>query len=331
MGSTVTATGPASAAATGIVSALLTVSGHPYQDLVDNAANKKPDHRCGFIPQGVAALTVTANIIVVDEYRLRTTLFLATPDGNRYQIATRALTGNSIATLHQCARSRFPIPSYALDGNYTLEISDLSACRLRTITINSWSLKLFGKIVTPVLPSANVFENASFRSCPLPASRSREATATSSSLYLVGHTGQVIGSGILSVSLTDTNVQDLTITLVGPGRPDLRSAQVDRDCSTRPYALPASFLGTAINGQYQLQIVGLAGDVGQLTAWSLDLTPEGFVGPDVSSTNVPVAVDRDRHGQLDARSSTPSCLARRCRAGPSRSTCTNKQPGKSVT
>ena len=130
-------------------------------------------------------------------------------------------------------------------------------------------IRYVGKGGTITAPA--VFENAQLPQLPIPGVPLPGTTASVTSLYLVGHPGQVIGAGTLSVSLADTTVQDLTIKLIGPGGQIFTLPKSTGTALNQTYILPNSFIGTAIDGQYQLSIVSNTGtDVGQLTtAWSL--------------------------------------------------------------
>jgi subtilisin-like proprotein convertase family protein len=139
------------------------------------------------------------------------------------------------------------------------------------------------------ITGSTVFENAQLPQLPIPGLPLTGTTATNSSLYLTGHPGAPIGAGTLSISLTDTTVQDLTIKLIAPGGQTFTLPKSTGTVLNQTYTLPNSFLGTAVDGHYQLSIVSNTGtDVGQLTNWSLEITPEG---PFVTSPNVPVTLN----------------------------------------
>jgi subtilisin-like proprotein convertase family protein len=277
-GTTISALGAVVAPSTGFVTSTIVLSGHPYQDLLDNAANS-PTITVAPFPTGNAAGTISA--VITGSVDVSTiTVFIATPDGERYQINPTSVAGDNLSETFTNVAFAIPYSQLAVDGDYTLEVTD--SVGSQDIGIASWSMKLFSKTVTPVLPSATVSENAQLPQLPNPGVPLLGTTAASTSLYMVGHPGQVVGSGTLVLSLTDTNVHDLTITLVGPNNQTFILPPSTGTALNQTYNLPANFVGTTLDGQYQLQIVGLAGDVGQLTSWSLNLVPEGFVAPNAA-------------------------------------------------
>jgi len=266
----------------------LAVTGHPNQFLA-------PDPR----RLGIGTGTVTATITVQRPGPLRAdastlTVYLVTPDGRRVQIDRTQYVlsnNNTTLTLNSVVFSTrlFNVP---LDGTYQLQVDtgprEDEIDPEQTIQVVRWSLSLQGQIQQMILPSfapvtsAPVAANALAPNVPLPLAGT---AAASSLLTVVGHPGKVVGSGTVTVSLTDTNVHDLTITLVGPGGISFTLPPAFGSALNQTYALPDTFAGQPVDGVYQLRIAAASGaDLGQLVNWSVGLNPEGFLGQSVSSS-----------------------------------------------
>ncbi len=256
----------------------LAVTGHPNQFLVPDPQNL-----------GVDAGTVSAVINVGSAggpapSARNLSVYLATPDGHRILIASPGQfptsNGGTTLTLTNVAFST-PLFEVPLDGTYTLLVS--TGGFEQTIRVASWSLTLNGQFETPTLPSATAAANALAPNVPLPL----VGTATATSLLtVVGHPGKVVGSGSVTVSLYDSNVADLTITLVGPGGVSYQLPRAFGAVLNQTYSLPDTFAGQPVDGLYQLKITGANGaDLGQLVNWSVRLTPEAFLGQFVTSAS----------------------------------------------
>ena len=285
------------------LSSALTVAGHPNQFLI-------PD------PQGlgIQAGSVSAVITITPPTPpgpvqpgfpqgnpppdANVSVFIATPDGHRIQIPNsdfRFSNANKTLTITDAAFST-PLFEVPFDGSYSLEV-DTGGFTDQAIQIVGWSLSLFGQIETPTLPFTTVGANALAPQVP----QALKGTATTtSSLTIGGHGGIAIGSGTLTVSLYDSKIADLTITLVGPGGATFTLPAATGAVLNQTYTLPASFTGQAIDGVYQLRITGAAGaDLGQLVNWSLKLNPEGFLGQYVQSASTSAIVSGTTTNTID--------------------------------
>ncbi len=97
-----------------------------------------------------------------------------------------------------------------------------------------------------------------------------------SPLSLTYAAGLEIASGTVTVSLTNTNVGNLTITLIGPGGQTFllpTSTIVGGSLNSATFNLPAAFLAQTLSGTYTLSIAdNTPGDSGQLSSFSVALT-----------------------------------------------------------
>ena len=142
------------------------------------------------------------------------------------------------------------------------------------ITVNNFSVRVNGQTVTPTPAATPIVVDAQLPALPNPGLPLTGATPTTTPLYVVGHPNQTIGSGTLVLSLTDTNVNDLTIVLTKVGTS--LSFTLPKSTGTalnQTYTLPAAFLDAAIDGQYVLSITGVAGDTGNLSAFTMTFNP----------------------------------------------------------
>jgi len=157
--------------------------------------------------------------------------------------------------------------------------------------------------------SAPVIENAQLPRLPAVGLPLNGTTTTTSSIDIVGHPGQVAAGGTLILSLNETSpanpnggVNDLTITLTTPAGLSYTLPASIGDVLNQNFALPSAFTGTAIDGRYTLSITGRAGDVGRLSSYRLNITPEGFIGANASNAarvTLPTGADRSTSLNLD--------------------------------
>ncbi len=265
-------------------SANATVTGHPYQDLIDNVDDDRPTP--GQYPTGTIAGTVsaviTASQLAGDQFdpdppapdASQFQVYIGTPDGEHYLLNSGILSNNNTVLTFSSIPFEVMYGAVPLNGTYTLFVSDPSSGSL--ITINSFSLKLNSKSVIPTSNSANVIENAQAGQVPMTVSGT---TTSTSSIFLSGHPNKEIGSGALTLSLTASSVQDLTIQLVGPTGVVYTLPQSSGTVLNGTFPLPASFYDQLIDGQYQLKITGAnAADTATLNSWNLNIVPVSFVG-----------------------------------------------------
>ena len=270
-------TGPSNAAPMrGFTSAQVTVSGHPNQFLLADIESATTAGLVGGYPTGNVGVTVSASVLAgpvngssPDASNL--SVYLATPDGQRYLLGPTTISGNGTVLTINNAQVLIPFSEVSLDGVYTLEVVNKPG-NPQTVQIAVWQLSLYSETQTPNEPAPPVIANAQPPQVPL---KLTGTTTTTSSIFLAGHPGKTIVGGALTLSLSDTNVNDLTITLIGPGGQTFVLPPAIGTQQNQNYTLPASFAGQVIDGQYKLQITGAAGDVGLLNSWSITLTPNG--------------------------------------------------------
>ncbi len=265
--------------------------GQPYQYLLDNADGNPL--QAGSYPNGNIAGTVSTVITLTQAdgtavpVAQNLQVYIGTPDGQHYQLTGGVVSGmgprpgqGNILTFDATpfAVNYADVP---FDGNYTLLVSDPTGSGA-LIKIGNFNLTLNTKYLIPTSPSSAVIENAQAGQVPLPISGT---TSTTSSIYLAGHPGKVIGSGTITLSLNANNVGDLTIQLVAPPLPDGTNGPIytlpkgSGNVLNQTLALPASFTNLLIDGQYKLVITGSAGtDTGVLNSWQLNLKPKSYVG-----------------------------------------------------
>ncbi len=268
----VTGPGTATSPTTGINTSAVVVSGHPGQFLLPNV-NGNGAINAPF-PGGNVAGTVTATIVVSGANANSSTLevYLSTPDGKRYLLGPATLGNNNTLLTLSAAPFTIPYTNVSLDGTYTLEVVDTAVPATQSIGIGVFQLSLNGELQTPNQPAPAVVAAAQPPQVPLPLNGTN---TTTSSITLVAHPGKTIVGGQVGVTLTDTNVADLTLTLIGPTGQTFVLPGSFGTALSQSFSLPASFAGLPIDGTYRLVITGRGGDTGLLTAFSIALTPNG--------------------------------------------------------